>query len=209
MKRDVVSFESAKSGGKGGSIDLADEVFGLSPRKDILHRMVVYQLAKRQAGTHKSKPRNEVRMTSKKMYKQKGTGGARHGNKAAPQFRGGGTAHGPRPRSHAIGLQKKVRKLALKHALSAKQAANELIILDEMMLDSPKTKALLERFGKLGLTNALIVDAEISDNIGAAARNIPDIDVLPAIGANVYDILRRQKLVLTKAAVASLEARLK
>jgi large subunit ribosomal protein L4 len=205
MKLDVVSFDK----GKGGSIDLADDVFGLEPRKDILHRMVVYQLAKRQAGTHKSKPRNEVRMTSKKMYKQKGTGGARHGNKAAPQFRGGGTAHGPRPRSHAIGLQKKVRRLALKHALSAKQAANELIIVDELALDAAKTKTLVERFAKLGFSNTLFVDAEVNENFGVAARNIPNIDVLPAIGANVYDILRREKLVLTKAAVASLEARLK
>lgn len=205
MKLDVISFDA----GKAGSIDLADEVFGLEPRRDILHRMVVYQLAKRQQGTHKSKPRNEVRMTSKKMYKQKGTGGARHGNKAAPQFRGGGTAHGPRPRSRAIGLPKKVRKLALKHALSAKQAANELIIIDSIALDAAKTKMLVERFEKLGFKNVLIVDAEVNDNFGAAARNIPDVDVLPAVGANVYDILRRQKLVLTKAAVASLEARLK
>jgi large subunit ribosomal protein L4 len=205
MKLDVLSFNA----GKGGSIDLADEVFGLAPRKDILHRMVVYQLAKRQAGTHKSKPRNEVTMTSKKMYKQKGTGGARHGNKAAPQLRGGGTAHGPRPRSHAIGLPKKVRKLALRHALSAKQAAKELIIVDELALDAAKTKSLVERFEKLGFANALFVDAEVNVNFGAAARNIPNIDVLPAIGANVYDILRREKLVLTKAAVASLEARLK
>jgi large subunit ribosomal protein L4 len=205
MKLDVVTIDN----GKAGSIDLSDEIFGLEPRQDILHRMVVYQLAKRRAGTHKSKPRNEVKATSKKMYKQKGTGGARHGNKAAPQFRGGGTAHGPRPRSHAIGLPKKVRRLALKHALSAKQAARELIIIDEIAIADTKTKALVERFEKLGLTNALIVDAEVKEMVGAAARNIPNIDLLPAIGANVYDILRREKLVLTKAAVASLEARLK
>lgn len=205
MKLDVVSFDK----GKGGSIDLADEVFGLEPRGDILHRMVVYQLAKRQQGTHKSKPRNEVKATSRKMYKQKGSGGARHGNKAAPQFRGGGTAHGPRPRSRAIDLPKKVRRLALKHALSAKQAAKELIIVDELVLDAAKTKTLAERFEKLGFANALFVDAEVNDNFGHAARNIPNVDVLPAIGANVYDILRREKLVLTKAAVASLEARLK
>jgi large subunit ribosomal protein L4 len=205
MKLDVVSFDK----GKAGSIDLADEVFGLSPRGDILHRCVTWQLAKRHQGTHKSKPRNEVTATSKKMYKQKGTGGARHGNKAAPQFRGGGTAHGPRPRSRATGLPKKVRKLALKHALSAKQAAKELIIVDQIALDAAKTKALVERFEKLGFTNALIVDAEVNANVGVAARNIPNVDILPAIGANVYDILRREKLVLTKAAVASLEARLK
>ncbi|MCB2099184.1 MAG: 50S ribosomal protein L4 [Parvularculaceae bacterium] len=205
MKLDVVSFDK----GKGGSIDLAEEVFGLTPRGDILHRCVTWQLAKRQQGTHKSKPRNEVRMTSKKMYKQKGTGGARHGNKAAPQFRGGGTAHGPRPRSHAVDLPKKVRRLALKHALSAKQAANELIIVDALALDAAKTKALVERFATLGIANALIVDSEVNDNFGRAARNIPNVDVLPAVGANVYDILRREKLVLTKAAVESLEARLK
>ncbi len=205
MKLDVVSIDSAKA----GSIDLSDEIFGLEPRKDILHRMVVYQLAKRQAGTHKSKPRNEVRMTSKKMYKQKGTGGARHGNKAAPQFRGGGTAHGPRPRSHAIDLPKKVRRLAMKHALSAKIAANQLIVIDQAALEQAKTASLVERFQKLGWKSALIVDTAVEANFGAAARNIPNIDVLPAIGANVYDILRREKLVLTKAAVASLEARLK
>jgi large subunit ribosomal protein L4 len=205
MKFDVVSFSKDKA----GSIELADEVFGLEPRSDILHRMVVYQLAKRRQGTHKTKPRNEVKATSKKMYRQKGTGGARHGNKAAPQFRGGGTAHGPRPRSHAIGLPKKVRRLALKHALSAKQAANELMIIDAFAIDEMKTKALAERFQKLGIADALIVDAEVDEKFGVAARNIADIDVLPAIGANVYDILRREKLVLTKAAVASLEARLK
>lgn len=205
MKLDVVNIEN----GKAGSIDLADEVFGLTPRGDILHRCVTWQLAKRQAGTHKSKPRNEVQMTSKKMYKQKGTGGARHGNKAAPQFRGGGTAHGPRPRSHAVDLPKKIRRLALKHALSAKQAAKELIVVDELSLDAAKTRSLVERFAKLGIANALIVDAEVNQNFGHAARNIPNVDVLPAIGANVYDILRRQQLVLTKAAVASLEARLK
>ncbi len=205
MKLDVISFDK----GKGGSIDLADDVFGLAPRGDILHRCVTWQLAKRQQGTHKSKPRNEVKATSKKMYRQKGTGGARHGNKAAPQFRGGGTAHGPRVRSHATGLPKKVRRLALKHALSAKQAANELIIVDALVLDAAKTKSLVERFAKHGFANALFIDAEVNENFGNAARNIPNVDVLPAIGANVYDILRREKLVLTKAAVESLEARLK
>jgi len=205
MKLDVVSIGK----GKGGSIDLADEVFGLSPRGDILHRCVTWQLSKRQQGTHKSKPRHEVKATSKKMYKQKGSGGARHGNKAAPQFRGGGTAHGPRPRSHATDLPKKVRRLALKHALSAKQAAKELIVVDTLALDAAKTKALIESFAKLGIANALIVDLEVNENFGLAARNIPNVDVLPAIGANVYDILRREKLVLTKAAVESLEARLK
>lgn len=209
MKIDVIKLDGGKKAEKAGSIDLDEGVFGLEPRKDILHRMVVYQLAKRQQGTHKSKPRNEVKATSKKMYRQKGTGGARHGNKAAPQFRGGGTAHGPRPRSHAIDLPKKVRRLALKHALSAKQAANELVVIDQASLAEGKTKALVETFGKLGFANVLIVDATVDENFGRAARNIPNVDVLPVVGANVYDILRREKLVLTRAAVEGLEARLK
>lgn len=205
MKIEVLNLDS----GKAGSIDLDDEIFGLEPRKDILHRMVTYQLAKRQQGTHKSKPRNEVKATSKKFGRQKGGGTARHGNKAAPQFRGGGTAHGPRPRSHAIDLPKKVRRLAMKHALSAKRAANELVIIEDASADAAKTKALRETFARLGFANALIVDAEVNQNFGLAARNIPNVDVLPVAGANVYDILRREKLVLTKAAVAGLEARLK
>jgi large subunit ribosomal protein L4 len=143
------------------------------------------------------------------MYRQKGTGGARHGNQAAPQFTGGGVAHGPQPRSHAISLPKKVRRLAMKHALSAKRAANELIVIDDAKLGEARTKALAERFEKLGLSNALIVDATVDANFGAAARNLANIDVLPLVGANVYDILRREKLVLTKAAVEGLEARLK
>ena len=205
MKLDVLNLDNAKA----GSIDLDDGIFGLEPRKDILHRMVVYQLAKRQQGTHKAKERHEVKATSKKMYRQKGTGGARHGNKAAPQFRGGGKAHGPRVRSHAIDLPKKVRKLAMKHALSAKAHANEIVVLDGATLDAAKTKDLVTRFGKLGFSNVLIVDAEVNENFGLAARNIPGVDVLPVVGANVYDILRREKLVLTKAAVEGLEARLK
>ncbi len=205
MKTEVLNLES----GKAGSIDLDETIFGLEPRKDILHRCVVYQLAKRQQGTHKVKERGEVSATSKKFGNQKGGGGARHGNKAAPQFRGGGKAHGPRSRSHAIDLPKKVRSLALKHALSAKQAANELIILDEAKLNDPKTKALIASFEKLNLSNALIVDAHVDEKFSLAARNIPNVDVLPVMGANVYDILRREKLVLTKAAVEGLEARLK
>jgi len=205
MKLDVLNLDS----GKAGSIDLDETIFGLEPRKDILHRMVVYQLAKRRQGTHKSKPRNEVNATSKKSVRQKGSGGARHGNKAAPQFRGGGTAHGPRPRSHVIDLPKKVRRLALKHALSAKRAANELIVIDDAKIADAKTKTLSETFARLGFVNVLIVDTEVDEKFGLAARNIPNVDVLPVVGANVYDILRRHKLVLTKAAVAGLEARLK
>lgn len=205
MKIDVLKLDA----GKAGSIELDDAVFGLEPRRDILQRMVVYQLAKRQAGTHKAKTRGEVKATSKKMYRQKGTGGARHGNMTAPQFVGGGVAHGPEPRSHAIDLPKKVRRLAMKHALSAKRAANELVIIDNAKLTEAKTKTLVATFEKLGLRNALIVDTVVDPNFGAAARNIVDIDVLPLVGANVYDILRRHKLVLTRAAVEGLEARLK
>ncbi|MEM6537002.1 MAG: 50S ribosomal protein L4 [Pseudomonadota bacterium] len=205
MKLDVLTLDNAKA----GDIDVADDVFGLEVRKDILHRMVTYQLAKRQQGTHKAKERNEVTATRKKFVRQKGSGGARHGDKKAPQFRGGGKAHGPRVRSHAIGLPKKVRSLALKHALSAKVAAGELMVVDGATIDDPKTKALRARFDALGLKNALFVDSEVNGTFAKAARNIPNIDVLPVIGANVYDILRRDKLVLTKAAVEGLEARLK
>jgi large subunit ribosomal protein L4 len=205
MKADVLSIENEKT----GSIELDDGIFGLEPRKDILHRCVVYQLAKRQQGTHLARERNQVSGTGKKMYRQKGTGGARHGDKKANIFRGGGKSHGPRPRSHAVGLPKKVRRLALKHALSAKRAEDALIIIDEAKIGEAKTKAVFDAFAKLQLTNALIVDAEIDKAFGLAARNIPGVDVMPVIGANVYDILRKQKLVLTKAAVQGLEARLK
>jgi large subunit ribosomal protein L4 len=205
MKADVLSMDNKKA----GSIDLDDAIFGLEPRADILHRCVVYQLAKRQQGTHKSKPRNEVKATSKKWGRQKGGGTARHGNRAAPQFRGGGTAHGPRPRSHAIDLPKKVRRLALKHALSAKVAEGSLIVIDEAKLTEAKTKSLVEAFANLNVASALIVDASVDENFGLATRNIAGIDMLPVIGANVYDILRKDKLILTKAAVEGLEARLK
>lgn len=205
MKTDVLSMDNKKA----GSIDLDDAIFGLEPRADILHRCVVYQLAKRQQGTHKAKERGEVKMTSKKWGRQKGSGGARHGNRAAPQFRGGGKAHGPRPRSHEVGLPKKVRRLALKHALSAKAAEGSLIIIDEAKLAEAKTKSLIEAFSKMNIENALIVDASVDENFGLATRNLASIDMLPVIGANVYDILRKDKLVLTKAAVEGLEARLK
>jgi large subunit ribosomal protein L4 len=205
MKADVLSFSSKKT----GAIELDDAIFGLEPRKDILHRCVVYQLAKRQQGTHHAQERNEVRGTSKKFGNQKGSGGARHGNRKANIFRGGGKAHGPRPRSHAISLPKKVRRLALMHALSSKCADGSLIIIDEAKLKEAKTKAVVDAFAKLDLSNALIVDTEIDENLGLAARNIAGIDLIPVMGANVYDILRKEKLVLTKAAVEGLEARLK
>ena len=206
MKADVKTL-AAKS---GGTVELTDAVFALEPRADILHRMVTYQLAKRQAGTHKTKGRSEIALTGKKFVKQKGSGGARHGDRKAPQFRGGGKAFGPVVRSHAIDMPKKVRALALKLALSAKAKSDNLVILDEAKLKDPKTKAVKDAFAKLGLKSVLIVDgAELDDNFALAARNVPNVDVLPVQGINVYDILRRETLVLTKAAVESLEARFK
>ena len=197
-------------GADAGSVTLADEIFGLEPRADILHRCVTWQLSRRQAGTHRTKGRSEINRTSKKMYKQKGTGNARHGAASAPQFRGGGRAFGPVVRSHAIDLPKKVRALALKHALSAKAKDGGLIVLDKASMAEPKTKALTEHFSKLEIVNALIIDgSEIDTNFRNAARNIPNVDVLPIQGINVYDILRRDTLVLTKAAVDALEARFK
>ena len=197
-------------GGSAGEISLSDEIFGLEPRGDILQRMVRWQLAARQAGTHKSKGRSEISGTTKKMYKQKGTGGARHGAKTAPQFRGGGKAFGPVVRSHAHDLPKKFRQLALKHALSSKARSEDLVIVADVALAEAKTKVVKERFAKLGWANALIIDgASVDEKFGLAARNIPNIDVLPVQGINVYDILRREKLVLTKAAVEALEERFK
>lgn len=191
-----------------GSVTLKDEIFGLEVRQDILHRMVRYQQLKAMAGTHKVKHRSEIAYTSKKSIKQKGSGGARHGAKSAPQFRGGGRAFGPEPRSHAIELPKKVRALALKHALSAKAKAGELVIVQTVATKEPKTAQLVAKFGQLEWSSALIIDgAEVDKNFANAARNIPQIDVLPVQGINVADILRRHKLVLTKAALEALEAR--
>jgi large subunit ribosomal protein L4 len=171
---------------------------------------VTWQLSRRQAGTHRTKGRSEINRTSKKLYKQKGTGNARHGAASAPQFRGGGRAFGPVVRSHAIDLPKKVRALALKHALSSKAKAEQIVVLDHMSLTDPKTKALKEQFAKLGWASVLIVDgSEVEANVAMAARNLPYVDVLPIQGINVYDILRRDTLVLTKAAVDALEARFK
>jgi large subunit ribosomal protein L4 len=195
-------------GNEAGSVDLADAIFGLEPRPDILQRCVVWQLAKRRAGTHAVKNRSDINRTGKKLYRQKGTGNARHGSARANIFRGGGRAFGPVVRSHAIGLPKKVRALALKHALSAKARDGDIVVLDTAQLAEPKTKTLRNNFGDLGIASALIVDgAEIDENFRRAARNIPNVDVLPVQGINVYDILRRRKLVLTKAAVAALETR--
>ena len=197
-------------GAVAGTVALSDEIFGLDPRADILQRVVRWQLAKRQAGTHKALTRTEVTKTGKKMYRQKGTGGARHGNKAAPQFRGGGKAFGPVVRSHEHDLPKKVRALGLKLALSAKAKGANIVVLDEAVAAEAKTKALKIKLAALGLTNALIIDgANPQDQFRLAARAIPQIDVLPVQGINVYDILRRDTLVLTKAAVSALEERFK
>ncbi len=195
-------------GADAGSVTLSDAIFGLEPRQDILHRCVVWQLSRRQAGTHSTLSRADINRTKRKMYKQKGTGGARHGAASAPQFRGGGRAFGPVQRSHASELPKKVRALALKHALSTKAKAQQIFVLDDATLSEPKTKLLKERLAGLGLVNALIISgAEVDANFGLASRNIGHLDVLPIQGINVYDILRRQTLVLTKAAVDALEAR--
>jgi large subunit ribosomal protein L4 len=206
MKLNITTLE----GKDAGSVELSDAIFGLEPRKDLIQRCVNWQLAKRQAGTHKAQGRADVWRTGKKMYKQKGTGGARHGSARVPQFRGGGRAFGPVVRSHAHDLPKKVRALALRHALSAKAKDGGLILIDNATIKDAKTKTLTGHFSGLGLTNALIIDgAEVHNGFAAAARNIPNIDVLPIQGINVYDILRRQKLVLTRAAVDALEARFK
>jgi len=197
-------------GKAAGSVSLPDTIFGLEPRPDLLQRCVTWQLAKRQRGTHKVKNRAEIWRTGKKMYRQKGTGSARHGSARVNIFRGGGRAFGPVVRSHAIDLPKKVRALALRHALSAKAQDGGIIVIDNAAVDEGKTKVLRDHFGKLGLTNALIIDgAEVNANFRLAARNIPNIDVLPVQGINVYDILRRRTLVLTKAALDALEARFK
>ena len=206
MKLDVITLDA----GSAGSIELDDAIFGLEPRKDILHRVVRWQLAKRQAGTHSVLGRSEVSYSTKKIYRQKGTGGARHGSRKAPIFRHGGTYKGPTPRSHAHDLNKKFRALGLKHALSAKAGAGELIVIDEAKLADGKTKLLAAALKGLGWKRALVIDgAEVDANFARAAQNIEGIHVLPSMGANVYDILKRDTLVLTKAGVEALEARLK
>ena len=205
MKLDVIKLD----GGKSGSIELSDAIFGLEEiRGDILQRMVTWQLAKRRAGTHKVQVRNEVSRTSKKMYKQKGTGGARHGSRRAAQFVGGARAHGPVVRSHAFDLPKKVRALALRHALSSKAKDGSLVIVDTVSLKDSKTAALRVQLGAIGITHALVIaGAEVDNNFKLAARNIPNVDVLPNAGLNVYDVLRRRTLVLTKDAVEATNAR--
>jgi large subunit ribosomal protein L4 len=198
------------AGKSAGSLSVSDTVFGLDPRVDIIQRVVLWQLAKKQQGTHQTKGRSEISRTGAKMYKQKGTGRARHSSARAPQFRGGGKAHGPVARSHETDLPKKVRALGLRHALSAKLKSADLIVIDDLSAADAKTKTLLQHLTGLGLDNALLIGgAEIDGNFKNAAANIPHIDVLPVQGINVYDILRRNKLVLSKAAVEALEERFK
>ena len=205
MKLDVIKLD----GGKAGSIDLNEALFGLEPRVDILHRVVRWQRNNAQAGTHKVKTRSEVSYSTKKIYRQKGTGGARHGARSAPIFRGGGVYKGPTPRSHGHDLPKKVRALGLKHALSAKAKAGELVVIDAAVSDG-KTSALAKAVANLGWKRALIIDgAAVSENFAQAARNIEGLDILPTMGANVFDILKRDTLVITKAGLEALEARLK
>lgn len=206
MKADVLTLGAKKA----GSIELDEAIFGLPAREDILHRVVNWQLAKRRAGTHAVKFRSSIAGTTKKWYRQKGTGNARHGNRKSNLFRGGGRAFGPIPRDHGFSLPKKVRKLGLKTALSVKQAGGKLIVVEDAVLKDPKTKAAQEVLDKLGLSNALFIDgAEVDANFRQAIANIPQVDVLPTQGANVYDILRRDVLVLTKSAVEKLGERLK
>ena len=205
MKLDVIKLD----GGKAGSIDLNEALFGLEPRVDILHRVVRWQRNNAQAGTHKVKTRSEVSYSTKKIYRQKGTGGARHGARSAPIFRGGGVYKGPTPRSHGHELPKKVRALGLKHALSAKAKAGELVVIDAAVSDG-KTSALAKAVTNLGWKRALIIDgADVNENFAQAARNIEGLDILPTMGANVFDILKRDTLVITKAGLEALEARLK
>lgn len=206
MKLDVIKLD----GGKAGSVDLGDEIFGLEPRADILHRVVRWQRNKAQAGTHKVKTRSEVKYSTKKIYRQKGTGGARHGARSAPIFRGGGVYKGPTVRSHGHELTKKFRKLGLRHALSSKAATGNLVIIEDAAAKDAKTAALAKQVRELGWKRALVIDgAEVDANFAAATANLNDINVLPSMGANVYDILKSDTLVITKAGLEALEARLK
>ncbi len=205
MKLDVIKLDGAKA----GSVELGEEIFGLEPRADILHRVVRWQRNKAQAGTHKVKTRSETSYSTKKIYRQKGTGGARHGSRNAPIFRKGGVYKGPTPRSHAHDLPKKFRALGLKHALSAKAKAGELVVIDAAESEG-KTAILAKQVANLGWKRALIIDGSaVNEGFAKAARNIEGLDILPSMGANVYDILKRDTLVITKAGVEALEARLK
>jgi large subunit ribosomal protein L4 len=206
MKLGVITLEA----GKAGDIELSDDIFGLEPRADLLHRVVRWQRARAQQGTHSVLGKSDVSYSTKKIYRQKGTGGARHGSRKAPIFRHGGVYKGPTPRSHAFDLPKKVRALGLKHALSAKVAAGELVIVENLNIAEAKTSAVAKAVKENGWKRVLVIDgAEVNANFAQAARNLEGVDVLPSMGANVYDILRRDTLVLTRAGVEALEARLK
>jgi large subunit ribosomal protein L4 len=197
------------SGADAGELDLAEEVFGLEPRADILHRVVTWQLEKRRGTARGARERSDVDRTGKKFGKQKGGGTARHGNRAAPQFIGGGKAHGPRVRDFNPSLNKKIRALGLRHALSVKAQAGQLIVVDNLALDAARTKALKDSLATLGVEKGLFIDGSAVDvNFALASRNLHKVDVLPAVGANVYDILNHDHLVLTRAAVEALEGRL-
>ncbi|MEO0821535.1 MAG: 50S ribosomal protein L4 [Pseudomonadota bacterium] len=205
MKQDVITLDAAAA----GEVELPEALFGVEPRADILHRVVRWQLAKRQAGTHKTKSRGELSYSTKKIYRQKGTGGARHGDRAVSQFRHGGTTKGPVVRSHAHDLPKKVRALGLKMALSAKAQAGELVVVDSAALPEAKTKVLAQKAENLGWKRALVIDgAELDGNFELASRNLESVQVIPGAGANVYDILKHETLVLTKAGLETIVARL-
>ncbi|KAF0676218.1 50S ribosomal protein L4 [Profundibacterium mesophilum] len=206
MKLDVIKLD----GGTAGSVDLGDEIFGLEPRVDILHRVVRWQRNNAQQGTHKVKTRSETSYSTKKIYRQKGTGGARHGDRNAPIFRKGGIYKGPTPRSHGHDLTKKFRKLGLCHALSSKAASGNLVVIENTEIGDAKTGALAKQIKQLGWKRALVIDGtDVNENFSRAARNIEGLDILPSVGANVYDILKRDTLVITKAGLEALEARLK
>jgi large subunit ribosomal protein L4 len=204
MKTQVLNLDADGT----SEIELKDSIFGLEPRTDLIQRVIVWQLAKRRAGTHKVLTRGEINRTKKKMYKQKGTGQARHGARSAPLFVGGAKAMGPVQHSHAFDLPKKVRALGLRHALSVKAKSGALIVIETAKAENIKTKELAQRLGRIGAENALIIDGEVDGNFALSARNLPGVGLLPTAGLNVYDILRRDKLVLTRAAVTAIEARL-
>ncbi len=204
MKQKVLTLDAKAA----GEIELKDDIFGLEPRADLIQRVIVWQLAKRRAGTHKTKTRGEVDRTTKKWYRQKGTGSARHGARSAPLFVGGGKAMAPVVRSHEFDLPKKVRAAGLRHALSAKAKDSKLIVLDEATVDAVKSNALAKRLGKLSAANMLIVDGAFDQKFALSARNLVNVVLVPAAGLNVYDILRRDTLVMTKAAIKAIEERL-
>ena len=204
MKAKVLNLDNKDA----GEVDLKDDIYGLEPRQDLIQRVVVWQLAKRRAGSHKVLTRGEINRTKKKVYKQKGTGQARHGARSAPLYVGGAKAMGPVTHSHEFDLPKKVRSLGLRHALSSKAKAGNIVVLDEAKSSAIKTSDLAKRFGQLGVSHALVVDGEFDKNFHLSARNLSHVSLLPVMGLNVYDIMRSDKLVLTKAAIAAIEERL-